>query len=204
MLKLCWSSRKVLSILCLLAMLMGICAAVQGQDSEPDAETARFLELRLREPEHFPLFPTTLTENVEASKGFLVWRTETVDSRTSSPQTGEVSLVMDAAGRPHIAYTASSHNELRYAYYDGITWHIETVDDQSYPRFPTLALDAADQPHIAYCASGEDVMKYARYDGFAWHIESLYGSSYLCWNLVHLGANRALVTPSELCPGMSI
>jgi hypothetical protein len=95
------------------------------------------------------------------------WLTETVDS---GPAVGLYnSLALDAAGRPHIAYsyTSGSDRNLKYASYDGTTWQLETVTTMW--EGVSLALDSAGFPHLAY--NDASVLKYAWYDGSAWQIE---------------------------------
>jgi hypothetical protein len=123
------------------------------------------------------------------------WQIETVDGADVVGRFS--SLALDATGRPHISYcrwmyTPYEHScvDLKYAYYDGATWQIETVETGSLPLFPgwytSIALDSAGWPHISYgafyCTGGSpgvpfvcdpDTLKYARYDGTNWQIETV-------------------------------
>jgi hypothetical protein len=66
-------------------------------------------------------------------------------------------LVIDQEGRPHISYLYGL--ELRYAYYNGTSWQIETVT--SGEGSTSLALDSAGLAHISYYNPEEDCLKYA-------------------------------------------
>jgi uncharacterized protein YejL (UPF0352 family) len=108
------------------------------------------------------------------------WHVEVVDDE------GDVgwscSLALGSLGLPHISYfdvLDAAYNpteDLNYAYYDGSSWHIETVDSEgSAGGSNSLALDLLDRPHIAYSSSlgsGQKHLKYAWNDGSAWNIET--------------------------------
>jgi hypothetical protein len=60
---------------------------------------------------------------------------------------------------------------VKYAYYDGSSWHVTFVDTQNHAVHGTsLALDSADHPHISYTQDIANCMKYAYYDGSRWRI----------------------------------
>jgi PKD repeat protein len=73
---------------------------------------------------------------------------------------------VDAAGHPQIAYLAGG-DDLRYAYFTGSDWFIETIDDTGRVGVaPALALDPPGRPHIVYFRTDwpNDALKYA------WHL----------------------------------
>jgi hypothetical protein len=77
------------------------------------------------------------------------------------------SLRLDPAGRPRIAYGG---DHLYYAWHDGTTWHLETVDDApGVGAYASLALDGGGYPHISYFDDDNDDLKYAYRDDSGWH-----------------------------------
>jgi len=92
------------------------------------------------------------------------WHIERVDNHLWA---GEyTSLALDSDGRPHIGYYGDvclleCEYSLRYAYYDGSTWHKEYVDTGARFTNTSLALDARDQPHISYYDPENNDLKYA-------------------------------------------
>jgi len=101
------------------------------------------------------------------------WHIDTVDSEG---EVGEfTSIALDSRGYPHISYRDIISGNLKYAYYDGSNWHIETVDSFS-DRVPggstSIALDSRGYPHISYTTSGFG-LRYAYKDAYGWHIETV-------------------------------
>lgn len=78
-------------------------------------------------------------------------------------------IALDAQGYPHISFSQWNYPDemwLRYAYFDGFDWQIETVDTQAgsgWYRGTSLALGGEAAPHIAYWDSQMDTLKYAVY-----------------------------------------
>jgi parallel beta-helix repeat protein len=106
---------------------------------------------------------------------------ETVDTFANSPGPvwfkGFTSLDVDSSDMPHISYL-SLDGTLKYAYKNGATWQIQSVDS-SVDLFTStsLVLDSSDRPHIAYynylCGidSLPDELRYAYFDGISWQID---------------------------------
>jgi hypothetical protein len=100
-----------------------------------------------------------------ATRTGTAWRITTVDDDFFAGDGS--SLALDNDGLPSISYTdwAYPDEELRYAYFTGFGWHIETVDTAAETRRfeeSSLALDDAGRPHIGYWDLGaESVLKYA-------------------------------------------
>ncbi len=99
-----------------------------------------------------------------------LWSFQVIDSL--SDQCQSTSLALDGEGIPHIAYNAE--NELRYAYWTGTEWHLETVDacdSGSWKYGTSIALDSSDHPHIAYCSADGLYLMYTSWNGSDWHHE---------------------------------
>ena len=71
---------------------------------------------------------------------------------------GFTSLDLDESSQPHISYTDS--DGLKYARYDGVSWHIETVDGNGGGTI-SLSLDELGQPHVSYYDYANHDLKYA-------------------------------------------
>lgn len=108
-----------------------------------------------------------------------IWHIETVDSGAPYVRVGyATSLALDKSGRPHISYRGfrqvSYEDELKHAWHDGTTWHVETVDSSEKMGGNTsLVLDASDRSRISYFDEINEIFKYAWYDGTDWHIEAV-------------------------------
>ena len=87
----------------------------------------------------------------------------------------QASLALDSEGYPHIAYYSVGQGDycndekIKYAAYDGATWHIQDVIEDCVGAQPSLALDAQDVPHISYFHESSDELQLADWDGSAWH-----------------------------------
>jgi hypothetical protein len=108
-----------------------------------------------------------------------------------------LSLQMDAAGNPHISYYREVYPDMRipgqgyyalylkYAYFDGKTWYIQTVDHRfGTGKFNSLALDAQGRPFIAYTDIHPGDLDYAYWSGKQWEFgivdaRSTNGNSYV-------------------------
>ena len=112
------------------------------------------------------------------------WVIETVDS------TGDVgefpSLAVDESGHPHIAYHDLTNGMIKYAYYNGTDWSIQSVAKPTYDRYGadagnnSIALDGSGRPYICY-ATAEELYFYTFWDGSSWsppvHIPSYLPSA---------------------------
>ncbi len=88
------------------------------------------------------------------------WLAETVLDYDAEMAVDALSLALDAAGEPRIAYavqTQEPHTTLHYAHRSGGTWSNEPVDDGVAGEetldagfYPSLDVDAAGRPHISY------------------------------------------------------
>jgi hypothetical protein len=90
------------------------------------------------------------------------WVIERADAPREFEYMGQRSLALDAAGRPHISYYDSTNDDLKYAYFDGTAWQIETVDSAGWVGYYTsLELDSFGRPHISYYDGTNGDLKYA-------------------------------------------
>lgn len=92
---------------------------------------------------------------------------------TSLAKGGEYNaLALDPASRTHISYLDDSNAldyTLKHAYYDGKTWHQETVDSGDVGWWNAIAIDGLGRIHISYLADKPSPsLKYAYFDGLAW------------------------------------
>ncbi len=111
------------------------------------------------------------------------WQIETVESGGSIGRA--ISLALDSAGRPHIAYARDS---LYYAWFDGGRWQSESVDSTpGVGEFASLALDVHGRAHIAYFDGVGGDLRYAYQDGVSWGIETVDSTGW-----VGTGASLAL------------
>jgi hypothetical protein len=79
------------------------------------------------------------------------------------------SLALDAAGNPYISYYEVYQGDLKFAWWTGTTWTIQTADSAGdVGEYTSLALDAAGHPHISYYDHSNGDLTYAvgRPDGW--------------------------------------
>jgi hypothetical protein len=113
------------------------------------------------------------------------WITETIN-----PDFGaEVSLALDTAGRPRVSYNSyQSPYALKYAYSNGASWIVSTIDSKSgsagngLGRNSAIVLDGAGNPHITYYgpqpSSVPTDFRHAYYDGSQWFTQTVAGIAY--------------------------
>lgn len=89
------------------------------------------------------------------------------------------SLKLDSNDLPHISY-----GTLKYTFFDGNNWNVETVEHYGTGNSRSLALDSKDNPHIIYnefdtATDFIAYLKYAYWTGSSWHVETAdSGKSY--------------------------
>lgn len=106
------------------------------------------------------------------------WSIETVDD--PADKVGDRNrVVLDASGYPHISYANQTAADLKYAFFDGSQWVIETADvvgKVASGRPTSIDLDSTGKAHISYCDTSlfYDKLKYARRDGTTtWFTETV-------------------------------
>ena len=103
-----------------------------------------------------------------AFKNSTGWHNHTIDTGTKLGWFSSIKI--DSTDNPQIAYSKVNGNTLRYAMYDGSSWHTENVGAQSGgdKKGLQLALSAADVPHLCYYDSYQHQLGYATYSGSSW------------------------------------
>jgi MYXO-CTERM domain-containing protein len=99
------------------------------------------------------------------------WLIETIDK--SSLVAGTTSVALDSSGHPHVAYLDVTNDDLRYAWFDGASWTLETVDRDGLGWHASLALDAQDRPHIVHYDFSNSDLKYATRTADGWQTETI-------------------------------
>ncbi|MCW4005464.1 MAG: BNR repeat-containing protein [Candidatus Bathyarchaeota archaeon] len=121
------------------------------------------------------VFPPGITEYElrYATKSNSTWVIQTVDSAGTVGQ--YTSIAVDSLGNPHVSYYDVTHSNLKYARFDGATWHLETVGSPlgTVGQYTSLALDSTDNPHVAYYSYQEAAQKYAYWNGSVWVTETI-------------------------------
>jgi hypothetical protein len=94
------------------------------------------------------------------------WDVTAVDTVGGAIGDYHTSIATDGNNKPHITY--GTNGDLKYAYNNGTTWYLTTLDDEyygSYPgRYNSIRVDADNLPHIVYTTyeEGTFYLKYAR------------------------------------------
>lgn len=95
------------------------------------------------------------------------WNIELVDGGGSVGVSS--SLVFDSNEDPHISYVDADEN-LKYAYKNGSSWNISTVDTNGEFDSTSIVVTSNDKPRISYRHwTGVDELKFARNDSGTWY-----------------------------------
>ena len=131
-----------------------------------------------------------------SAHGDTTWSEQLVDDKAVlgfGPSDG-VSIAVDSAGTPHLAYTDSENGYymgggqldayytpeyLMYASRNGSGWNTEVVDNNGSVGYSALAFDSKNNPHIAYTVPDNIyptsifTLKYASWSGTSWRIQTV-------------------------------
>ncbi|MDD5528738.1 MAG: T9SS type A sorting domain-containing protein [bacterium] len=131
------------------------------------------------------------------------WKTEIVDTVMgySGGAWAQVSLALDSADYPHLAYTSNGNGErLRYAKKTTKGWEIEmpdtsTPDTTSIPYWahsdPCLKINKLNRPCISYCRwGGNRELKYTTKGIIGWTIEKVDSANAGYENSLYLNTNN--------------
>lgn len=108
--------------------------------------------------------------------GWSITRIDTSDESNSRDRRASLSLTLDSAGSPHLAYLfvgTLRTFQIRYARWNGADWDILPVETgcQHGDTNPSMVLDQGDNPHIIFRSECDGYLNYARMDNGSWKIE---------------------------------
>ena len=157
----------------LLCFMWGTSHTVSGMAVAVPLNTKGLLPPLLKQP--LVLADITGDENLKsaARNASEVWDIHCVDCPKYFSEMRDRSLRLDTAGHPHIAYGSDF---LYYAYHDGATWHVQTVDSTpGVGLYAALALEptAPYTPHISYYNDINGDLRYARWTGSTWFSQTV-------------------------------
>jgi len=100
------------------------------------------------------------------------WHRSLIDSEATDHY---LSMQLDEKGNPYISYYREAYPDrtyalyLKYAYSDGKTWYVETLDHHMHAgKFNSLALDPKGNPYVAYSEVEAGDLRTAQWDGSHW------------------------------------
>ncbi len=100
-----------------------------------------------------------------------VWHIETVDD--ASTGVGKYSsIALDTFDNPHISYVDDENWNLKFAYFNGSAWEIETISTtEDVVQYTSLSLDDAGNPHISFCDESTSI-SYGFNNGSSWEFST--------------------------------
>jgi len=103
-----------------------------------------------------------------------IWQISNIETLPNSSG-GQVSIALNSQGYPYISYDCNpSTMRLKYAYWDGLTWHISVVDQNGNVGYnSSIAVDSQNHIHISYRNYDTLSLKYAFYNGTTWQISTI-------------------------------
>jgi hypothetical protein len=80
----------------------------------------------------------------------------------------DLDLDVDGDNKLHASYFNAGNSSINYAYYNGASWALESIEGGSIGSQNGLAVDGNNKPHISYYDSTSGDLKYAWHDGTNW------------------------------------
>ena len=115
------------------------------------------------------------------------------------------SIALGSDGHPRISYYDKTGGDLKYAWHDGKSWRMETVDmNGDVGLYTDLALTSDNQPVIAYYDSTHGDLKLARFTGDTWNIQVVddgAGTDVGKWPDLVLDGNTATIAYYDVTAG---
>jgi hypothetical protein len=81
------------------------------------------------------------------------WSIESVDHTPISIVNSATSIATDQAGVPHVAYSITGQDDIRYAVRENSAWKVEVVDATHWSTFVSIKVDSLGGPHVSYGTS---------------------------------------------------
>ena len=107
------------------------------------------------------------------------------------------SIAIDSSDNAHISYCDWTNDDLKYTYWSGTDWVIQSIDtDGNVGEYTSLKLDSGNHPHISYYDGTNGDLKYAFWTGSAWDIEPVESSG-------DVGEHTSLALNSDEKPHIS-
>lgn len=87
-------------------------------------------------------------------------------------------IVLDSRKEPHVVYYDRNNEAVKYAAYDGESWHVQFVDEERPGRFPSIRLDPETEfPYVSYHDDTDGaenwLLKCALWNGESWDIHTV-------------------------------
>ena len=105
---------------------------------------------------------------------------------------------MDSNDYPHISYSTAPpvpiHTIIRYCYFNGTEWIIETVVNETNiePSYNSIALDSYNHPHICYFEDFNSHLLYVYWNGTDWIREIVDNFNLICfYNSISIDSNNS-------------
>lgn len=128
------------------------------------------------------------------------WQTECVDCPPAYVNKGLRSLALDSSGNPHMTY--GGFDGLYYAFHDGTSWHIETLNENRSEK-PEIVIDSSDEVHIVYNTGHPDyTLKYVTNASGSWVTQSVNGENGIFFSMALDSSDKVHISYSSNSVGI--